>query len=730
LAQNEQLSAFFYSRLMQHSALFRNKEFVNVKPFGLHCHGTWLPAEMSKITKFAKYGPQQRFLPHMDNCLVLNENMRSIFTLLIYLNDDFEGGATHFHLRNELQLPLFQENGRIVKKLKQLTPNEIVSNTRHTTIKPKRGTCLVFNHDVLHEGDEITKGSKFIIRTELVFKRITHCYLLLDNDKSLQKSVFSINSNAVLKAAYEKYLAADELITKGQIEQGTRLYLDALSVLTASSPSIVSQKANLTSTFEVQVPIEILEHIFMFLHFTELVNSVSLVNKRWYYTHSSEALWKPIFIQKFYTPAESLRYQQQQQQKAKHISQLDDQQGSSSGSASRGRVAIRGMLLSNRPIPPTNTRRVSRRPGRVGRSSYMTRFKKPAKPSLHEITSFYQAFKGYMESKMHSRWSIAMIEYDKFWQTKLFNKEANTTKSEEDNDGDMQLVENNNGSNSTTNAVQKPMVEEFSTVKCTSSFAAHRHMLMSSRVFTLGKPLNRQKYTGIFEVKSEPLFKSIITVDEEMSYMCRSSLSIKRHWLFITPGYRITPVQKLKQSNLKNITLTSYSCAYAAELDRIELEIAAAIRISEQPIQCGIFLHLQAPYCYNGDNQKIYLQNNLDYATLHVAVAFGTNGKEITGRVKGTLEQIYAYFKLNIQDASFWKSANVLLSLQSFQRDTFAKQQVFNLPTIVIPESSFRNAILTRASHKCFSYFKAIYVEKPVLRERNNDSRKRKALFD
>jgi hypothetical protein len=38
------------------------------------------------------------------------------------------------------------------------------------SITPKRGLALIFNHDVMHEGEMVISGTKYIMRTEIVFE--------------------------------------------------------------------------------------------------------------------------------------------------------------------------------------------------------------------------------------------------------------------------------------------------------------------------------------------------------------------------------------------------------------------------------------------------------------------------------------------------------------------------------------------------------------------------------
>jgi hypothetical protein len=39
-------------------------------------------------------------------------------------------------------------------------------------ISPKQGLGLIFNHDVVHEGEQVTFGVKYILRTDIMFERV------------------------------------------------------------------------------------------------------------------------------------------------------------------------------------------------------------------------------------------------------------------------------------------------------------------------------------------------------------------------------------------------------------------------------------------------------------------------------------------------------------------------------------------------------------------------------
>ena len=103
------------------------------------------PAQLGKSTaiglnelfRFYKYGHKQRFKKHRDGSFERNETEFSAYTFMIYLNDDFSGGETAF---NEL------------------------------TVEPKKGTALIFRHELKHEGKPIIDGIKYVLRSDIMYR--------------------------------------------------------------------------------------------------------------------------------------------------------------------------------------------------------------------------------------------------------------------------------------------------------------------------------------------------------------------------------------------------------------------------------------------------------------------------------------------------------------------------------------------------------------------------------
>ena len=70
----------------------------------------------------------------------------SYITVQLYLNDKFKGGSTRF-LSGSVKNP----------------------GTRYYDVKPKVGSVLIFDHDILHEGSEVKNGTKYSVRTDIMY---------------------------------------------------------------------------------------------------------------------------------------------------------------------------------------------------------------------------------------------------------------------------------------------------------------------------------------------------------------------------------------------------------------------------------------------------------------------------------------------------------------------------------------------------------------------------------
>jgi prolyl 4-hydroxylase len=116
----------------------RAKPFLPADWFG------WAPVGFNERWRYYRYDVGQKFDRHTDGYFERPSGERSQFTFMIYLNDGFEGGSTDFyHTRPPLQ------------------------------VVPVRGLALVFAHKQLHAGTPIRNGRKYVLRTDVMYRKGT-----------------------------------------------------------------------------------------------------------------------------------------------------------------------------------------------------------------------------------------------------------------------------------------------------------------------------------------------------------------------------------------------------------------------------------------------------------------------------------------------------------------------------------------------------------------------------
>jgi len=89
-----------------------------------------------------RYGAGERHGAHWDTVVELGGGVRSLLTLVFYLNDGFEGGETDFP--------------ELSRK-----------------IAPRAGRALLFQHRVLHEATTVRTGEKLVLRTDVLYAPVT-----------------------------------------------------------------------------------------------------------------------------------------------------------------------------------------------------------------------------------------------------------------------------------------------------------------------------------------------------------------------------------------------------------------------------------------------------------------------------------------------------------------------------------------------------------------------------
>jgi hypothetical protein len=112
-------------------------------------HGdTWRLVGLNERFRFCRYRDGQRFCIHRDGAHARDPQERSRLTVMLYLNgaDRFVGGSTRFYASRTGERPI-------------------------GAVHPEAGMAVVFDHDLWHDGEAVTAGSKVVMRTDVMYRR-------------------------------------------------------------------------------------------------------------------------------------------------------------------------------------------------------------------------------------------------------------------------------------------------------------------------------------------------------------------------------------------------------------------------------------------------------------------------------------------------------------------------------------------------------------------------------
>jgi hypothetical protein len=136
-------------RVMIDDTLFTNSWYWRMEPFFDTMSEFWNTSKficMNPRLRICKYNRNGIFAPHYDTP-VCYDGLQSIYTVMAYLNDvpDGQGGATRFF-------------------------NEIEPSSLPICVKPKKGSVVIFNHNIAHDGEQLRGDEKYIMRSDIMVK--------------------------------------------------------------------------------------------------------------------------------------------------------------------------------------------------------------------------------------------------------------------------------------------------------------------------------------------------------------------------------------------------------------------------------------------------------------------------------------------------------------------------------------------------------------------------------
>ncbi len=109
----------------------------------------WRLSGLNPRFRFCRYRGGQRFCIHRDGAWAPGPEERSHLTCMVYLNDggEFSGGATRYYAERSEEAGLLG------------------------VVRPEAGTLIVFDHALWHDGEAVTSGTKYVMRTDVLYRR-------------------------------------------------------------------------------------------------------------------------------------------------------------------------------------------------------------------------------------------------------------------------------------------------------------------------------------------------------------------------------------------------------------------------------------------------------------------------------------------------------------------------------------------------------------------------------
>jgi hypothetical protein len=195
MVESETLSTSLWKRLVASKVLDR---YAHIQPTSrfVKTKGLWVPYRVNGYLRISRYSKGQDFKAHRDVRFCINNSQCSLLSLVIYLNDDFTGGKTIFHLDSQ-------------------------NEKTKTIIQPQTGMAIVFPHAMEHAGEMVTSGNKIIMRADIMFQQcgVTPAEKMQEQESLAMDPLF-----------YRvRYLFRESVLAtqKGDAKNGTQLFLEA-----------------------------------------------------------------------------------------------------------------------------------------------------------------------------------------------------------------------------------------------------------------------------------------------------------------------------------------------------------------------------------------------------------------------------------------------------------------------------------------------------------------------
>ena len=282
LLKSPKIAQQLYNRILPH---LRASDYKNRIPLCFGQSGSWVPFGLNECLKVTKYTPGGLFAYHRDGPWIPREDQASIYTVIIYLNEEFRGGMTELG-RTHVDKSESPKKMRIKERIIDFTlccgaaGQETRQSMYASTLVPTTGTALLFNHDLWHAGLPVENGCKYILRTELIFQRVHNLYV----DR------YAFTSDEKYFECRELYNRSQRAMMEGRRREFVEMYQEVvarqLEALRSSQRILSRSKAILSSVND-----DVMSCVFYYLGDPDLLR-VSLCSTASYYRVVQSDVWR------------------------------------------------------------------------------------------------------------------------------------------------------------------------------------------------------------------------------------------------------------------------------------------------------------------------------------------------------------------------------------------------------------------------------------------------------
>jgi NAD+ synthase (glutamine-hydrolysing) len=122
----------------------------------------WRAIGLNPLFRVMKYSQNNLLLPHYDDSFYQSSSRRSLKSVVIVVKSANIGGKTRFLIDSQDNLPFSSRD--FSDKTIPGDANDVLSSFG------ENGSAIVFNHRLLHDGEQVIEGDKIIIRTDVMYE--------------------------------------------------------------------------------------------------------------------------------------------------------------------------------------------------------------------------------------------------------------------------------------------------------------------------------------------------------------------------------------------------------------------------------------------------------------------------------------------------------------------------------------------------------------------------------